>query len=253
MYPWPTGGVKPLQCGWDDNYWWIKAVQPVSSTSRCPVGRPGWYGVLHVVDWIHVLIDRWMGHVVIKSPFHTEKCSLSSGQPWSCASSQCLEEDRFPRSFLLYVGGEAFEELGIFSLGHGSEDWCRSPTSWVYIGNVGNLTEDVVSADLFVALWWTNESLADHGNIDFGTNTPVCRKGIIVVHREVADQPCVGIILVCCQDLPDGWQIEHVSLRGRPHSLVRLINNDSIVGECFHNVEIFNGGWGRESSVRSWY
>lgn len=43
------------------------------------------------------------------------------------------------------------------------------------IGNVGNLTEDVVSADLFVALWWTNESLADHGNIDFGTNTPVCR------------------------------------------------------------------------------
>lgn len=92
-----------------------------------------------------------------------------------------------------------------------------------------------------------------------------------MVHREVADQPRVGIILVCCQDLPDGRQIENVSLRGRPHSLkhnqrhsnklhmitdqmcnvlqkwlksiylVRLVNNDGVIRERFHNVEIFNG------------
>lgn len=30
--------------------------------------------------------------------------------------------------------------------------------------------------------------------------------------------------------------------------LVRLVNNDGIIGKCFHNVEVFNGGWGRESS-----
>lgn len=32
------------------------------------------------------------------------------------------EEDGLPSSFLLHVGGEALEELGILSLGHCSED-----------------------------------------------------------------------------------------------------------------------------------
>lgn len=47
------------------------------------------------------------------------------------------------------------------------------PNGRLTIGNVGDLTKDVVSADLFVPLWWANQCLADHGNIDFGTNTPV--------------------------------------------------------------------------------
>lgn len=42
------------------------------------------------------------------------------------------------------------------------------------IGNIGDLTKDVVSADLFVTLWWADQRLADHGDIDFGTDTPVC-------------------------------------------------------------------------------
>lgn len=42
------------------------------------------------------------------------------------------------------------------------------------IGNVGDLTKDVVSADLFITLWWADQRLADHSNIDFGTNAPVC-------------------------------------------------------------------------------
>lgn len=37
-------------------------------------------------------------------------------------TSLCSEEDGLPSSFILDVGGEAFEELGILSLGHGSED-----------------------------------------------------------------------------------------------------------------------------------
>lgn len=41
------------------------------------------------------------------------------------------------------------------------------------IGNIGDFTQDVVSADLFIALWWANQGLTDHGNVDFGTNTPV--------------------------------------------------------------------------------
>lgn len=40
----------------------------------------------------------------------------------SCLPIVCSEEDGLPSSFLLDVGGEAFEELGILSLGHGSED-----------------------------------------------------------------------------------------------------------------------------------
>lgn len=43
------------------------------------------------------------------------------------------------------------------------------------IGNIGDLTKDVVSADLFITLWWADQRLADHSDIDFGTNTPVCR------------------------------------------------------------------------------
>lgn len=37
-------------------------------------------------------------------------------------ASLSSEEDGLPSSFVLDVGGEAFEELGILSLGHGSED-----------------------------------------------------------------------------------------------------------------------------------
>lgn len=42
------------------------------------------------------------------------------------------------------------------------------------VGNICDLTQDVVSAYLFVALRWADQCLADHGNIDFGTNTLVC-------------------------------------------------------------------------------
>lgn len=42
------------------------------------------------------------------------------------------------------------------------------------IGNVGDLTKDVVSTDLFITLWWADKCLTDHGDIDFSTNTPVC-------------------------------------------------------------------------------
>ena len=50
-------------------------------------------------------------------------------------TSLCSEEDGLPGSFILDVGGEAFEELGILSLGHGSEDRGWSPASWVYCSN----------------------------------------------------------------------------------------------------------------------
>lgn len=42
------------------------------------------------------------------------------------------------------------------------------------VGNISDLTQDVVSAYLLVALRWADQCLADHGNIDFGTNAPVC-------------------------------------------------------------------------------
>lgn len=42
------------------------------------------------------------------------------------------------------------------------------------IGNVGDLTEDVFSADLFITLWWADQCLAYHGDVYFGTNTAVC-------------------------------------------------------------------------------
>lgn len=63
-----------------------------------------------------------MGRVVIDSLFNNELRSLSSGRLGPTHTSLCSEEDGLPSSFLLDVGGEAFEELGIFSLGHGSED-----------------------------------------------------------------------------------------------------------------------------------
>lgn len=40
------------------------------------------------------------------------------------------------------------------------------------IGNIGDSTQDVLSADLFISLWWADKGLADHCNVDFGTNTP---------------------------------------------------------------------------------
>lgn len=43
------------------------------------------------------------------------------------------------------------------------------------IGDVSDFTQDVVSADLFIALWWADEGLADHGDVDFGTYTAAGR------------------------------------------------------------------------------
>lgn len=42
------------------------------------------------------------------------------------------------------------------------------------IGNVGDLAQYVVSADLFVPFWWADQRLADHSHIDFGTDASVC-------------------------------------------------------------------------------
>lgn len=55
------------------------------------------------------------------------------------------------------------------------------------IGNVGDLAKDVVSADLFITLWRAHQRLADHGNIDFGTNTPVC--GLKVKQKQNVNNP----------------------------------------------------------------
>lgn len=110
------------------------------------------------------------------------------------------------------IGGEALEELGVLSLSHGPEHGGRSPASWIhckhtqriptslktslnitiytrkkYLGevnsesethticNIGDFTQDVVSADFFISLWWADEGLTDHGDVDFSTDTPVCR------------------------------------------------------------------------------
>lgn len=43
------------------------------------------------------------------------------------------------------------------------------------IGNVGDFTQDVVSADLFIALWWADQGLTDHADVDFGSDTLVGR------------------------------------------------------------------------------
>lgn len=42
----------------------------------------------------------------------------------------------------------------------------RKPT----VGDVGDFTQDVVPADLSVALWWTDQGLTDHGDVDFGAD-----------------------------------------------------------------------------------
>lgn len=42
---------------------------------------------------------------------------------------------------------------------------------------------------------------------------------VVVVHREIADQPGVWIVLIVGQDLPHGRQVQHVPLRRRPHTL----------------------------------
>lgn len=63
---------------------------------------------------------------------------------------------------------------------------------------------------------------------------------VVVVHREVAHQPRVRVVLVGRQDLPNGRQVEHVPLRGGPHPLVSLVNNDGVLRERFHHVEMFN-------------
>lgn len=50
--------------------------------------------------------------------------------------------------------------------------WCQRHRWTRTIGDVGDFTQDVVSADLFISLWWADEGLADHGNVDFGADTP---------------------------------------------------------------------------------
>lgn len=52
-----------------------------------------------------------------------------------------------------------------------------SNSKWIKrtIGDVGDFTEDVVPADLFVSLWWADQGLTDHGDVDFGTDTPAGR------------------------------------------------------------------------------
>lgn len=63
-----------------------------------------------------------------------------SGPLVTCERS---EKNGLPDSFLLNVGGEAFEELGIFSLGHGSEDRRWSPTSRVYCNHAEKTHQEI--------------------------------------------------------------------------------------------------------------
>lgn len=42
------------------------------------------------------------------------------------------------------------------------------------IGNVGDLAKYVVSADLFIPFWRADQRLADHSDIDFGTDASIC-------------------------------------------------------------------------------
>lgn len=98
---------------------------------------------------------------------------------------------------------------------------------------------------------------------------------IVMIHREVADQPGVWVILIVGQDLSHGGQVQHVPLGCRPHPLqhrlfsiisdsthhttavilsvisylVRLINNRCIFRQCLHDIEVLNGGWKRK---RAW-
>lgn len=153
------------------------------------------------------------------------------------------------------------------------------------IGDVGDFTQNVVSADLFISLWWADECLADHGNVDFGTDTPAWRlqeEGgelrraaaslsfiwkvnksiamcvwkpkkicvqplahlcVVVVHREIADQPGVWIVFIVGQDLPHGGQVQHVPLRRRPHALQHTVCHQptlkamrfGVLNWCFQN------------------
>lgn len=63
-----------------------------------------------------------MGHVVVEGLLNMEQCSLSEVNLGPPQASLCSEEDGLPRCLLLDIGGEAFEELGILSLGDGPED-----------------------------------------------------------------------------------------------------------------------------------
>lgn len=76
-------------------------------------------------------------------------------------------------------------------------------TGRLTIGNVGDLTKDVVSADLFVALWWAHQCLADHGDVDFSTNAAVsglraggkCERKLKTANTSFADLVKVGLHL----------------------------------------------------------
>lgn len=49
----------------------------------------------------------------------------------------------------------------------------QNPFGQLTVGHVGDLAQDVVSANLLIALWGAHQRLTDHGHVDFGTNTPV--------------------------------------------------------------------------------
>lgn len=44
-------------------------------------------------------------------------------------------------------------------------------------------------------------------------------RSVVMFNRKIADQPGVRVVLICCHNLPDGWQVKDISLRGRPHAL----------------------------------
>lgn len=54
------------------------------------------------------------------------------------------EKDGLPGGFLLDVGAEAFEEFGILSLGHRSEDWCWKPASRVHCSHTEKYDQETV-------------------------------------------------------------------------------------------------------------
>lgn len=68
-------------------------------------------------------------------------------------------------------------------------------------------------------LWLRISINIDVWNPEWVWMNPLAHLCIVVIHREVADQPGVWVILIVGQDLSHGRQVQHVPLRCRPHSL----------------------------------